>query len=84
MPIYNYQCKKCGYEFEKMLSISNLNEPISDPCPNEECGTLGEVVKVIVGKFKSVEKIGKPPEDFNYMLKRIKKGTKDAADFKTY
>ncbi len=84
MPIYNYQCKKCDHEFERMLPISKLDEPISDPCPNEECGALGEVVKVIVGKFKSVERIGKPPAEFNEMLKRIKRGTKDAADFKTY
>ncbi|MFC1735690.1 zinc ribbon domain-containing protein [Candidatus Hydrogenedentota bacterium] len=33
MPIYEYECDKCGHVFEALLSISSKTKP---PC--EECG----------------------------------------------
>ncbi len=31
MPIYEYTCKTCGNDFEKLLPMSSMNEP--SPCP---------------------------------------------------
>lgn len=39
MPIYEYQCESCGYEFEKMMKVR------ADPPPCPECG--GEVKKQV-------------------------------------
>ena len=33
MPLYEYQCKKCGFRFEK---LQNLSDPPPGKCP--ECG----------------------------------------------
>ena len=33
MPTYDYKCEKCGNEFERMLPISQRNEPTEIPCP---------------------------------------------------
>jgi putative FmdB family regulatory protein len=33
MPIYEYTCTSCGHEFERLRSMSHMNEPA--PCP--EC-----------------------------------------------
>ena len=32
MPIYEYKCEDCGYEFEKMLHFSERDNPINEPC----------------------------------------------------
>lgn len=34
MPLYEYKCKSCGHEFEKLVSISKAAEP-------QECPTCG-------------------------------------------
>ncbi len=83
MPTYTYVCKKCNYEFERIVPIAKMNEPISDPCPNEDCGTLGEVIKTIQGKFSSPEKDLRPPKALGEYMKRIKDNTKGAANFRT-
>lgn len=40
MPLYDYQCKKCGHRFEK---IQKFSDPEIKKCP--ECG--GEVERLI-------------------------------------
>ena len=40
MPIYEYQCKKCGHKFER---IQRFSDPLVKKCP--ECG--GKVEQVI-------------------------------------
>ena len=43
MPLYEFECKKCGHNFDKVLTLSEVEkEPV--PCP--ECGS-GDVVKLI-------------------------------------
>ncbi len=34
MPIYEYTCKTCGNDFERLLPMSSMNEPM--PCPRCE------------------------------------------------
>jgi len=47
MPIYEYQCPKCGREFELMRAMSQSDEPA--PCPN--CGTAAQrLVSVFASK----------------------------------
>ena len=36
MPIYNYRCKECGAEFDKMMRLSEADH--TPVCP--ECGSL--------------------------------------------
>jgi len=33
MPIYEYQCDECEYFFEELLSMSDREKPINNPCP---------------------------------------------------
>ena len=40
MPIYEYQCKKCGHQFER---IQRFSDPLVKKCP--ECG--GKVEQVL-------------------------------------
>ena len=42
MPLYDYRCQECGYDFEVRQSFQD--DPIAD-CPN--CHTKGSVVRVI-------------------------------------
>ena len=38
MPLYDYACNNCGYEFETNLKVSDRHKPTTEPCP--ECGKL--------------------------------------------
>lgn len=47
MPVYEYQCPKCGIDFELMRRMSEMNEPAL--CP--QCGMEGErLVSVFASK----------------------------------
>ena len=35
MPIYEYKCENCGYEFEEMLHFSEREVPINAPCEQQ-------------------------------------------------
>ena len=46
MPIYEYRCKSCGYEFEEVQKFNDL--PV-DNCP--ECGQMSVERKVSMSSF---------------------------------
>jgi len=50
MPTYDYKCEKCGNEFERMLPISQRNEPTEIPCPIliKDDGYCDGVIKQII------------------------------------
>ena len=35
MPIYEYKCENCGYEFEEMLHFSEREVPLNTPCEQQ-------------------------------------------------
>ena len=50
MPIYEYKCENCGYEFEEMLHFSERDIPLNTPCSFPTCG--GKVhLKMSLGSF---------------------------------
>ena len=46
MPIYEYKCKKCDNEFDKILPFSKMDEP--QKC---DCGEKVERVKISKSNF---------------------------------
>tara|TARA_Y100000034_G_C6566556_1_gene245376 strand:- start:80 stop:364 length:285 start_codon:yes stop_codon:yes gene_type:complete len=60
MPIYEYKCETCGYEFEEMLHFSERDVPLNTPCEQQieqtkhmsfKCG--GKVhLKMSLGSFQ--------------------------------
>ena len=50
MPIYEYKCENCGYEFEEMFHFSEREDPLNTPCSFPTCG--GKVhLKMSLGSF---------------------------------
>ena len=50
MPIYEYKCENCGYEFEEMLHFSERDIPLDTPCSFPTC--CGKVhLKMSIGSF---------------------------------
>ena len=50
MPIYEYKCENCGYEFEEMLHFSERDDPLNTPCSFPTCA--GKVhLKMSLGSF---------------------------------
>lgn len=35
MPMYEYRCPKCGTQFEKLVRLSEAEDP--QACPNDSC-----------------------------------------------
>ena len=50
MPIYEYKCENCGYEFEEMLHFTERDDPLNTPCSFLTCS--GKVhLKMSLGSF---------------------------------
>ena len=43
MPNYGFKCEKCEKSFDVLLSISNRDNPLSEPCPH--CLCEGNIIK---------------------------------------
>lgn len=73
MPLYNYQCKHCSHEFEKVLKIADMHLPSSEPCP--KCGVEGQVIKTISGapNLGDPVRLGlrKPDQGFKEVMQKI-------------
>lgn len=74
MPTYVFQCKTCEHSFERLLKIANMDEPLSENCP--ECGKPS-VQRIVGGShaFMTPESLGrkKAPEEFRNWLSAVKK-----------
>ena len=70
MPIYEYQCESCSHSFESFLSMSNMNEPLNEPCP--ECGK-NEVNKRVSKTTMGVDMNLKTPGWFKDKMDNLKK-----------
>ena len=78
MPNYTYQCSECSHEFEEFKTIAKYNEPLSEPCPS--CLHVGCISRLISSpklgdstKLEMTKGLLKPTEEFNHVLKRIKR-----------
>ena len=78
MPNYIYQCSDCSYEFEEFKTIAEYNEPLREPCPS--CFHVGYISRLISSpklgdstKLEMTKGLLKPTEEFNHVLKRIKR-----------
>ena len=83
MPTYDYKCEKCGNEFERMLPISQRNEPTEIPCPilikdDDYCdGVIKKIIVKAAGfAYDNISSPGhpkKPPSWFSDKIKDMKK-----------
>lgn len=81
MPIFDYKCNKCNHEFDKLLSISSRELPLSEPCPS--CNEI-TVVRVINGVgLVQWNKTMQPDNTFKDLLKQIGKNNK-GSDINTH
>lgn len=72
MPIYEYKCSACDYQFSALHKVDDRKIPEETPCPNcKECGK----VHISIGMTTIVSGVGtnlKPPDGFKDVLKEIK------------
>ena len=57
MPIYEYECNKCGATFEAMASMADRDKVACESCGAMECGRLASTVTSTVDEGSS----GTPP-----------------------
>ena len=74
MPLYDYKCKACEYEFDDILPIEDRERPEAEPCPG--CGE-SQVVRIFSGGgggiVSGVELIDKTQVSFRNRIDNIKK-----------
>lgn len=77
MPIYDYECGSCTHHFEKSLKMSEVDVPLSEPCPS--CSESNQIQQVLgCNPFIDSVKLGikKPDRTFQRdIIGRIKKNT---------
>lgn len=49
MPLYDYSCANCGFEFEESRTIADRKTPETEPCP--ECKAPSAVTQMVGGPF---------------------------------
>lgn len=74
MPVYKYQCDKCGHLSERNLPISQRKDCVGQDCSINGCdGIIAITIGApqTVGGVKDAQDI---PEGFKDVLREIKKG----------
>lgn len=56
MPIYEFQCRKCGAEFELLMRLSDGADTVS--CPACESGDVVRLLSICTGGSGSRERSG--------------------------
>lgn len=73
MPLYTYKCEHCAHEFEAVLKIAEMHQPVQSPCP--KCGVEGHVQKTILGapSIGDPVRLGliKPDSGFKEVMQKI-------------
>ena len=73
MPIYSYGCSNCETLFETILKMSEMELPLSEPCP--ECGVAGNITQMVTAaNFGDPVRMGrvKPDAGWNDVLSKVK------------
>ena len=78
MPIYNFECESCSYDFEEFRTIAEMDIPLKEPCPN--CKEKGKIIRLI-GSPRAVDSVRlestkgrlSPTQEFTEVMTRIKK-----------
>ena len=74
MPVYEYGCNECLYEFEAFKTMAEYDAPLSEPCPS--CYKVGYIDRLISGaEICDPVSVGvrKVPKGYNEVVKNIKK-----------
>lgn len=72
MPLYDYVCGTCDKEFERRLSMSDVDLPLSEPCPFCKSGTVTKLLSAPAICDPVRMGVKKPPADFQkYVLGKI-------------
>jgi putative FmdB family regulatory protein len=76
MPIYDYRCETCGYQFESRHTIENMHQPEHEPCPECQVETVVKTFRGAPGLVDPV-RIGlrKPDSGFKEVLQKIHEKT---------
>lgn len=76
MPMYEYQCQSCGFEFEERHMMKDMLQPEGVACPDCEQVAVKKVILTAPGLGDPV-RLGriKPPGDFKEVLHKIHENT---------
>lgn len=71
MPLYDYECVNCGYEFAEIHSIATRHEPEKIACP--KCNLLSIQKRIGTPKVCDPVRVGvtKVPSGFKDVLRQI-------------
>jgi putative FmdB family regulatory protein len=85
MPLYQYRCSECEYEFEIFARMDDYRKECEYPCP--ECGKMS-VERVLNTHFEMMapDQLGrvKPTASWREHLRNLKKKNPGSSDFKTW
>lgn len=73
MPVYDYECQKCGHIFELVLKMSEREKPTIEPCPECKTVSIKQIITRAIPLGDPVRLgISRLPSDWCDFLKDIK------------
>lgn len=74
MPLYSYACTECGHEWEELLTIEHMDDPLQYPCPKCKCDEIIRVVgaPLISSQFGMRAAKKRLPADFKARMNQIR------------
>lgn len=75
MPLYDYACSKCDYEFRDLLRVDDRKIPETKKCPS--CNKKGVKIQVGAPAIGDSVRLGitKPSSQFKEVLQKIHENT---------
>ena len=73
MPIYQYSCLACDLQFEMLLKLSEMEEPLEQPCP--ECEAENSITQdATAANFGDPIRLGikRPDAGWGEVLSKVK------------
>jgi len=73
MPLYNYACDHCDSGFELLLKMSQIDDPLTQPCP--DCQSVGHIRQIATSaNFGDPWRLGhtRPDAGWGEVLDKVK------------
>ena len=71
MPIYYYECSKCGHAFDDLLKVKDLKKPTKSPC--EKCGEKAVFLPDAAPAIGYRMTAARPSSAYKEVMRNIKK-----------
>ena len=68
MPTYQYRCTECGFKWEEVLRVKDIDEPLINSCIS--CDAKGDIASNTIVRVPTMANLGKAQSDLKGVSKQ--------------